>query len=112
VGRQLDGGGGGAPLMAAGYRKRGRRRWPIKDGEGERAWSVRLLPWRGRWAVAQCGVAARGGQWWHEEKGRRRPRGLGRLGDQGPRGWPAGLGGGWVGQAGTGETAGWLGPGS
>jgi hypothetical protein len=42
IGSRGWGGGGGAPLMAIDYRKTGRQRWPIKEGEGERAWPVRL----------------------------------------------------------------------
>jgi hypothetical protein len=91
------GGGGGAPLMAARYQKRGRqrRRWAIKDGKGERAWSV-----------ARCGVAARGG-WQRSSAGARKEKG----GDRGSWAGPEAMaqGGGrlgqeasWAGQAGIG----------
>jgi hypothetical protein len=45
VGRHLDGGGGGAPLISTGYQKRGRLRWPIKAGEWERVRSLGSRAW-------------------------------------------------------------------
>jgi hypothetical protein len=44
-----------AALMAvcADYRKRVRRRWPIKEGYGKRVRQVGLSPWRGIWVVDQ-----------------------------------------------------------
>jgi hypothetical protein len=32
-------------LMVVGYWKRGRRRWPIKEGDGERAQPLSSRPW-------------------------------------------------------------------
>jgi hypothetical protein len=66
VGSWPDRGGGGAPLMATGYEKRGRRRWPIKEGEGERARPLDFWPWRqgGRWLSAVWRCAEDGGDTW------------------------------------------------